>query len=66
MEMISVISSAIRKIGYDPDTMRMKITFKQGTTYLFCRVPQDLFDRFINSRSKGTFYNRYIEGRYHC
>lgn len=64
--MIPVRSRAIRKIGYEPDIMRLKITFKQGRTYDFCRVPQEVFERFINSRSKGTFYNRYIEGKYHC
>ena len=64
--MISVNSEAISKIGYDSETMRMKIMFKQGKSYTFCRVPQNLFDRFLNASSKGRFYDHYINGRYHC
>lgn len=66
MEMISVRSSAISAIGYDPSSQRMKIKFKQGRTYDFCRVPQDIFDGFISASSKGRYYESRIRGRYRC
>lgn len=66
MEMISVRSSAMRAIGYDPITHRMKIRFEQGHTYDFCAVPQHIFDGLLNAGSKETYYNDYIRDRYQC
>lgn len=66
MEMIRVRSTAIRAIGYDSDTMRMKITFIEGHTYDFCRVPERIFQGFLNAGSKGRYYDTYIKGRYQC
>jgi hypothetical protein len=36
MKMIPVRSSAIRAVGYDPATQRMRITFVEGHGYDFC------------------------------
>lgn len=66
MEMIRVNSSAIDAIGYDPNTQQMRIRFKHGGTYSFCRVPQSIFDGFLSSSSKGTYYDRHIRDRYQC
>ncbi len=66
MEMIRVRSTAITAIGYDPTSQRMKITFQQGHTYDFCRVPANIFDGFMRSLSKGTYYNNHIKDRYQC
>lgn len=40
MKMIRVNSSAIAAVGYDAQSMQMRITFQQGRTYDFCGVPQ--------------------------
>jgi len=66
MDMIPVNSSAIHAIGYDPISQGMKITFNQGSTYDFCNVPQHVFDSFISSTSKGSYYNQNIRDRYQC
>lgn len=66
MDMIRVSSSAISAIGYDPTTMRMRIRFVQGDTYDFCAVPAHVFNGFLNSSSKGSYYNDHIRGRYQC
>lgn len=66
MRMISVSSSAISAVGYDPSTMRMQIRFKQGRTYTFCRVPQHVFDGFLGAGSKGRYYDQYIRAHYQC
>lgn len=66
MEMIRVSSDAISAIGYDPETQRMRVRFTSGGSYDFCRVPQDVHERFMRSSSKGTFYNDRIRGRYQC
>lgn len=66
MDMVRVNSSAITAIGYDPATSRMKITFKQGRTYDFCRVPSHVHQSFMNANSKGSYYDNFIKDRYQC
>lgn len=66
MEMIRVSSSAILAIGYDATTRRMKITFTEGHTYDFCRVPESVFEGLLHASSKGRYYNDHIRDRYQC
>jgi hypothetical protein len=66
MDMIVVHSSAIRAVGYDGATQRMRISFVEGHTYEFCRVPSNIFDGLLRASSKGGYYNRYIKDRYQC
>lgn len=66
MEMIPVNSSAIRAVGYDTNTARMRIAFVEGQTYDFCRVPQKVFDGLLHASSKGSYYNVHIRDRYQC
>ena len=66
MEMQSVNSSAISKVGYDESTQQMKIRFKQGKVYDFCRVPKHIFQGLLAASSKGTYYNNHIRDRYQC
>ena len=66
MEMIPVTSAAISAIGYDKTTQHMCITFKQGDTYDYCRVPERVFTGLIAASSKGRYYDDYIKDRYNC
>jgi hypothetical protein len=66
MDMVRVISSAITAVGYDATTGRMKITFKQGRTYDFCRVPSDVYQGLMVAGSKGSYFDRVIKDRYQC
>ena len=66
MEMIQVSSSAIRAIGYDQSTQRMRITFEQGDSYDFCGVPLHVYDGLMSASSKGAYYNDHIRDRYQC
>lgn len=66
MEMIRVSSSAMSAVGYAPETRQMKIQFVQGRTYIFCHVPQHIFDGLLSADSKGTYYDHHIRDRYRC
>ena len=66
MEMIPVSSSAIRAIGYDIETKRMKIAFVEGYAYDFCGVPESVFNGLLRAGSKGRYYNDHIRDRYPC
>lgn len=66
MDMIRVISTAITAVGYDATTGRMRITFNQGRTYDFCRVPAQVHQGLMNAASKGSYFDRVIKDRYQC
>lgn len=66
MEMVRVWSSAIKAVGYDPQSMRMRILFTSGGAYDYCRVPQHVYDGLMAAPSKGTYFDRVIRDRYHC
>jgi hypothetical protein len=66
MEMIVVRSTAIYSVGYDPQTMRMRIVFSDRDAYDFCGVPQHVYEGLLTAHSKGQFYNAYIRDRYQC
>jgi hypothetical protein len=62
MSMIPVSSSAISAIGYAGGILAVR--FHNSGTYHHHGVPYELFEAFLNSGSKGAFYNHYIRGRY--
>ncbi|RBP78626.1 KTSC domain-containing protein [Marinomonas rhizomae] len=64
---VNVRSSAIRKIGYDASTSRMYIDFEDSDPYYtYCRVPEYVFQEFINASSVGRYYHAYIKDKYDC
>jgi hypothetical protein len=62
MSLISVSSSAIRAVGFEAGTLAVQ--FHNSGTYYHHGVPYELFEHFMNSGSKGAFYNSFIRGRY--
>lgn len=64
MEMISVESSHLEAIGYDPDNAILKIAFQDGSEYEYYDVPQYEYDSFYGSESKGTYANQNIYRAY--
>ena len=64
--MIPVTSSAIKAVGYDPDSNRLFIEFKQGETYTYCRVPENIYKSLISAYSKGGYYDEHIKDKYQC
>jgi hypothetical protein len=64
MQTISVSSSAIRSVAYDPESRRLYISFHSGGPYTFYRVPREIYVGLINATSPGTYYHRHIAGRY--
>ena len=64
MEMQAVTSGSIAKVGYDPQTLTMLITFHTGSTYEVTNVNQSVYDKFMESPSMGTFYARNIKNKF--
>lgn len=62
--MPSVNSSAISFIDYDAAQRILTIEFVKTGKYTFPNFPHKLYEEFLNSKSKGTFYNRYIRDKF--
>jgi KTSC domain-containing protein len=57
-----VSSTAIRAIGYDG--YMLTVEFHSGRTYDHPGVPYSVYEGLMQASSKGTYYVRYIRGRY--
>ncbi|MCF8003890.1 MAG: KTSC domain-containing protein [Chromatiaceae bacterium] len=66
VEMHRVLSSAIRAVGYDSGTRRLRIQFTSGQSYDFCGVPPSIYDGLRSASSKGSYYDHHIRHRYVC
>lgn len=66
MELISVESSNISNIGWEPKlkTGTLRIIFKNKLVYDYLFVPESVFKNFIASESKGSYFHRFIKPTY--
>ena len=65
IEMKSVTSSLLDKVGYDPEAKVLAVQMNYSSdVYLYQDVPQDIFDDLLAAESKGGFYVKNIKGKY--
>ena len=64
MDMIPVNSSSISAIGYDADTMTLRLAFRTGGMYEYHAVPESIVRQLMSAPSKGKYYSRNIKGRF--
>ena len=57
-------SSNIVSIGYDETNLILEVEFKGGSVYKYLDVPIDVFNNFMESDSKGSFFHRNIKNTY--
>lgn len=67
-EMIPIVSSTIKSIGYDEESESMKsrltVIFAGGARYTYAGVPLELWKRFKEAESAGKFFAREIKPVY--
>lgn len=64
MDRISVQSSNVAEVGYDPGTMTLEVAFLSGSVYQYFDVPEVLFQEMLHSESVGRFLNSQIKENY--
>ena len=65
MNRISITdSSNVAGIGYDHRTQTLEVEFVKGSVYQYFDVPQNIYDEFISSGSKGQYLAGNIKGNY--
>lgn len=62
MDMIPVVSSNIRSIGYENSTLYVR--FNNGSLYAYNRVPISEYNALMSASSHGTYLAAHIKGRY--
>ena len=62
MKMVPVASRSIAAIGYENGALR--ISFRNGSLYEYRGVPAQVVQALLCSASKGSFYARFIKGRW--
>jgi len=61
---VNVNSTAIDSAGYIYESYKLRLTFKNGRSYDYTKVPNHVFEGLRTSQSKGKFINKYILQRY--
>jgi hypothetical protein len=64
MQMITVSSSNLKGVGYEPGDSSLVVHFMNGTLYKYLRVPQATFDALMRAPSKGRFFNDNIKDKF--
>jgi KTSC domain len=66
---IQVESSNVYGLSYDLHAQEMFVQFKNkgsaGSVYRYIAVPPEVYQSFMNSPSKGSYFASQIRNRYH-
>lgn len=60
MDRISVESSCVAAIGYDPSQSLLEVEFTSGEVYQYPDVPEDVYQAFISADSIGAYFRQHI------
>lgn len=55
-----VLSGAISSVGYSEATAALEVEFKDGQIWRYSPVDRDMFQRMLDSKSVGKYFNREI------
>ena len=56
-----VVSSQIKKVGYDEEKKELFVTFNTGKKYKYSNVDKELFNDLIEAESIGKFFGAVIK-----
>ncbi|KAB8140808.1 KTSC domain-containing protein [Chloroflexia bacterium SDU3-3] len=54
---MTVSSSNLASVGYDPTTQTLEICFHSGACYQYFHVPQHVYDGLMGAGSHGTYFD---------
>ena len=61
---MEVTSTAIQEIDYDAERAKLLVCFVSGERYIYVGVPGEVHRSFVESDSKGRFFQAEIRDRY--
>jgi hypothetical protein len=60
-----VVSSELRSVGHDEESLLLEVEFNSGGVYRYFGVPRDLYLNLMAAESKGRFFNEWIRERHY-
>lgn len=57
MNRVSVVSSNLAEVGYDPDTRTLEVAFKNGGVYQYFAVPSSVYIGLLAAPSVGQYFD---------
>jgi hypothetical protein len=64
VNMVDVVSSQIKKIGYDEPSQTMFVEFANGVTYRYPEVPALVHGLLMTAESVGRHFNEHVRKQY--
>ena len=64
MYLLTLDSTSLDRIGYDPTTEVLLVVFRDRSAYRYFGVPNAIFENFQTALSKGAYFNHAIRGVY--
>ncbi len=61
---VTLYSSAIESVGYNPASGTMEVTFVHGKSYTLTGVPEYHFHGIVHADSPGRYWNEHLKGNY--
>ncbi|MEJ2792085.1 KTSC domain-containing protein [Iodobacter sp. LRB] len=61
MDLISVSSSNLKAVGYDPASQTLQIAFRNGGRYEYYNVPPAIHAALMAASSKGAYFHARIK-----
>ena len=61
MNRISVSSSNLRSVGYDPAQRILEVEFHHGGVYQYYAVPECLYSALMRASSHGEYFDAHIK-----
>lgn len=63
-ESYTVSSSNLQAVEYDPDTLVLRVTFKNGGQYEYEGVLQEVVDEMMSADSQGSYFHKNVRMNY--
>jgi hypothetical protein len=61
MDYVSVSSTTIDMVGFDPDTQTLGVSFRNGAEYHYYNVPVNVFEGLRSAASPGSYLDGYVK-----
>jgi hypothetical protein len=57
-------SSVVKYFNYNADSHTLRIHYVSGMVYEYLEVPENVYAQLKQSKSKGTYLNKFIKGKF--
>ena len=64
MKPVPVESTTLATVAYDADRELLQLGFRDQAVYRYFDVPVDVHENLLRASSKGSYFNRFIRGRF--